>query len=306
MKKITNDVKIIIGVTFREFNGSENEKIQRLFIESIKNQNYSNWRMVVTIFNERFVQQEIEKYAIDAIFHMNGPVSGYKFSLTDVLLNAIYESNKEENTIIIWTTCDVILQPNFFEQIIAHSSKNFFAISHPHITYSSINDLGSANYIPASLGSGMDMMIMDGEVFRHDRNVEIIKKYKYINWGIFEHFLVGLAQLNNGKRINLFGICNISKVENDRKVGAETNDWLLNCWRINKVTLDRFISDHKLTDDIFNLTYCHMQFQVEKNKLWHFVKFAGDYLEYLKGLVRRRVVQRLPNNIKNVIKKAIR
>lgn len=294
--------KIFIGVTFREFNGSENEKIQRLFIESLKRQTYTNWQLVVTIFNEKFVEQEIRKYGIKAVFY-NESVANCKFSLSDVLINTIAESNKEQSSIILWTTCDVIFQSDFFEKIVKYSSDNFFAISHPHITYPSISSLNSDSYIPASLDSGMDLMIMDGRIFRNEENVTIIKKYRFVDWGVFEHFLVGLGLINGGAMINLFGISNISKVENDRKIGAETNAWLMSCWQRNKVPFERFLQDYKLSNKLFNLTYCHMQFSIVHNKAAYYSQFVQDYSKYFIKFIRGLIVKLIPIKLKNIIKK---
>lgn len=298
-------IKILIGVTFREFNGSENEKIQRLFIESIKNQTYSNWRMVVTVFNEEFVKQEIEKYVIDTVFYRNGPVSGYKFSLTDVLLNTITESATEEQAIILWTTCDVIYESTFFEQIVANFSQNVFAICHPHITYRSTVDLNNdVNQIPTSINSGMDVMIMDAEIFRSAGNLKIIQEYRFIDWGVFEHFLVGLALLVHAKRINLFGVCNLFKIENDREVGEETNNWLVNCWENNYIPFNRFVSGYKLPAQLTNLVYCNMQFSIIRNKPAYYSMFARDYFKYFGGRIKRKIIAMIPKSVRKRIKAA--
>ena len=36
--------KILIATTFRNFNGSENDKIQRMFLNSLVNQSYKNFK----------------------------------------------------------------------------------------------------------------------------------------------------------------------------------------------------------------------------------------------------------------------
>ena len=52
---------IFIGVTFRDFIGSENDHIQRLFLGGIQKQTYRNWKLVVTIFNEKNDRHELEQ-----------------------------------------------------------------------------------------------------------------------------------------------------------------------------------------------------------------------------------------------------
>jgi hypothetical protein len=289
----TAPVKVIVAVTFREFNGSENEKIQRLFIESIRNQTYSHWRMIVSVFNERLVADEIGKYDFDSVVYQSGPANGYRFSLTDVLLNGIQEAVTEERAIVLWTTCDVIFPADFFEQIVANATPGFFAVSHPHVTYASRAKLGSEDYHPASINSGMDIVIMDSAPFRVPENLDLVRRYRYVDWGIFEHFLVGVAKVIGGRRINLFPVAKIAKIENDREVGAETTAWLLKCWERNKVVLERFIDDFGLSRQLLNLTYCHMQFELLGSRRAHYLSFGKDYYRYFTHRLREVVASRV-------------
>ena len=302
---MTDKIQILVGVTFRDFSGTDNDKIQKLFLESINNQTYVDWKLVVTVFNEKFVQQEVDKIVSNAVYYDNGPIDGHKFSLTDVLANTINESKKVDMSVILWTTCDVIFEPNFFQKITDNYSKNFFAVSHPHITFSSIDDLGSNNYITSSINTGMDLIIMDGEIFKSAENFKIICKYKFYDWGIFEHFLVGFSQLFQSQKINLFGISNISKIENDRVVNNETNTWLLNCWLKNKVVLDRFISEYKLSRHLDNLTYCHSQFRLLTCRYRHTAIFYRDYLRYYREILKSALLPCMPLILKKIVKKAI-
>lgn len=299
------DATILIGVTFRDFNGSANEAIQRLFLQSINDQTYRNWKLVVTIFNEKHVQEEIEKCAMNAVFYTTGPVTEHRFSLTEVLLNTISESRREHNSIVLWTTCDILYQPDFFQKLIENYSENLFAISHPHITYNSIDDLGTNNCVAASINTGMDLIAMAGAIFASDEVVELVKKYKHYDWGIFEHFLVGLSQVVSGHNINLYGVSNISKIENDRQVNNETSLWLQNCWERNKVVLDQFISDYDLSKNLLNLTYCHMQFRILTNRYAHMLTFFKDYYDYYYGLAKSAVRPYVPVTLKNAIKKVL-
>lgn len=300
------DIIILIGVTFRDFDASVNDYIQRLFLESIKHQTYTNWKLVVTIFNELNVRPVINNYNMNTVFYLEGPVADYKYSLTDVLLNTITESNKEDKSVIIWTTCDIILEPDFFQNIIDIYTDNLFAISHPHSLYASIDDLGTDKYITKSINTGIDLIIMGSGIFKSDKNLNIIRNYKYYDWGVFEHFLVGVSQLNDGEKINLYGITNISKIINDRRVNNETDGWLLKCKRKNKTVLDAFIGDYKLSKSLSNLTYCHMQFRILSNKYLHFVNFRRDYFKYYFKTIKSTITPYLPVYLKNIIKKKVK
>jgi hypothetical protein len=47
------NLKIIVCTTFRDFTGSENDDIQRLFLSSLDFQSYKNFELVVTLFGEK-------------------------------------------------------------------------------------------------------------------------------------------------------------------------------------------------------------------------------------------------------------
>ncbi len=53
--------EIIICVTFREFDGSTNDLIQRRFLDSLSQQTYRNFRLVVTNFREKNVAGDLER-----------------------------------------------------------------------------------------------------------------------------------------------------------------------------------------------------------------------------------------------------
>lgn len=280
---------IVVAVTFRDFTGSQNDAIQRLFLESIKAQSYPNWKLVVTLFGEKNVRREVEACGINATYRENPPVGDYRFCLTDVLLNSVEESRDLPCAVILWTTCDVIYRPDFFQTIADQYQPRLFAVSHPHVTYSSIEDLGTGRSIAGSIDSGMDLAIMDAALLRDPHYLDIITRYRFVDWGIFEHFLVGLGLLAGGPMLNLYRLSSIAKIENDRKPGNETQAWLLKCWKINEAVFRQFLEHHRLPAQLMHLTYCHLQFRVLGGGWSHFREFAGDYLRFFRSKLTRRL-----------------
>ena len=297
--------KIFITTTFREFNGSKNEQIQRLFIESLKRQTYKNWEMVITIFNEQKVEKEIKKYNIPCRFYYNSSV-GYRFSLTDVLLNCIDYIEALKEGIIIWTTCDIILEEDFFMNIIKNYSKGFFGTLHPHLIYKGINSYNSRNFQKPSINSGIDMLFTDSSLFLKDDVKKLIKNYKFIDWGLFEHFMVGVGVVFSKKMINLYMLNKLHKIINDRQVGNETNEYLVKSWNRNKLVLDNFIKDYKSNSLLFDLVYCHKQFEIVGDKLSYYKEFVLDFLRYYQRNIRKKVFLLIPKGIKKILKKVIK
>src|SRR5262245_3842408 len=107
------DRKIVIATTFRDFVGNDNDRVQMLFLESLKNQTYKNWELAVTVFNEKNVEATLRKEEIPFTLHNSPPDGSYRYSHTDVLLNAIKSQPSNEETILLWTTADVIYEPSF-------------------------------------------------------------------------------------------------------------------------------------------------------------------------------------------------
>jgi hypothetical protein len=187
--------RVIVCTTFRDFNGTENDRIQKLFIESMIKQTYSNWILVVTIFNEKYVEQVLREYKIPIKIYNIGPTQ-YKYSLTEVLINGIDSIEGEGKDVIIWTTCDVIFEETFFENIVKNFREGMCGTSHPHLIYKNIDEYNKNEFIRPDPRYGIDTVLFDADIFiNNHRAFQSIKSYKFIGWGLFEHFLVGIGRL---------------------------------------------------------------------------------------------------------------
>lgn len=297
---------IYLGVTFREFNGSRNDDIQRAFLKSLERQQYNAIKVVVTTFGERHVRRELAGYKLNFVFYEQPEPSGYRFSLSDVLENAVKEAKQDPEGVVAWTTCDVVLDDDFFVTVMQNYSRNFVATCHPHTVRAGLeHDAVNKGEFSASPNSGMDLIVMDGALFDSRENMQIISEYKFRDWGIFEHFLVGLALLNKGKRINVYGMTRIYKIKNDRLPGSETRDWLQMCWERNRIVLNDFMRSFGLQRDLLNLTYLHMQFRPVAGKRAMWRRFYADYLGFFGGRAKRKLLQVPPASLKALIKRIV-
>ena len=179
--------KIIITATFRDFNGNSNDKIQRLFLKSIKNQTNQNYLLAVTLFGEKNVTNVLTEEKIPFIT-FQGDAGEHRYSLTQVLLNGIKAAKENKDSIILWTTCDVIFDPDFFEKIVAKTKSRTCGTSYPHLTYPSVDDYkGKRN--GHLLWYGIDSIFYSSDVFTEPAAEEALKKYPSEGWGHGDFFL---------------------------------------------------------------------------------------------------------------------
>jgi hypothetical protein len=279
--------RIFVCTTFRSFDGSRNDQIQRYFLESLRRQTYDNWELVVTIFREQNVEQTLHELDIpySAIYTDPGE---FKFSLTDVLLNGIDRARDlgPNSAVLLWSTCDVVLPPAFFETIDRHFSPGIAGTSHPHVESQSLEEFesGTALYsYPHGLLSlrghteGIDLLYFDADIFLAGGGERLVREYRFVDWGLFEHFLVGLAVLCAQRRVNLWSYGAIGKIANDREPGNETIEWLRRCWDRNYVPIKRFIDETAANEQILSLHYCHKQFALLAKPSYYrrFIMFHG-------------------------------
>jgi hypothetical protein len=215
--------KIIICTTFRDFNGSENDDIQLLFLKSIMEQTYNNYLVVATIFGEKNVESALnQSVAKEKLLIYKSELKDYKYSLTEVVLNGIDAARKFDDSIVIWTTCDVIFEKDFFQNIRNVYRDKLCGIIHPNIGYATLSDYYNQIKIIRGLNDGIDTMFFATNFFT-DTVYDKIMKYKFYNWGIFEVFLVGLSRQFSRNRFNLYGLNKLHKIYNDRVVLNEDN-----------------------------------------------------------------------------------
>jgi hypothetical protein len=252
-----NNPRIIICTTFRDFKGTKNDDIQRSFLKSIKRQNYKNFELVVSLFGEMEVENELRKFDFKSFFYRNNSCK-YRYSLSEVVLNAINyaEKNYTDNYIILWTTCDIILEDNFFYNIAKNYRVNIIGTSHPHISYSSIEDYKKNKFLSKKkLFSGFDLIYFDKYFLKNKGIIDSLNENIYNNWGVFEHFLISLSELSfRSKKINIYEVAKIHKIENDRGITDEPNYFLINSHKQNSLTFKKFLKKNNISEFYFIVT----------------------------------------------------
>ena len=104
--------RLVVCTTFRSFNGSPNDRIQREFLRAVAAQTYPDWELAVTIFGETGVEDALRTAEVPFTVFEGSP-GDYRFSLTEVLSNGVAhaDSTGHGSSIVLWTTCDVVFPP---------------------------------------------------------------------------------------------------------------------------------------------------------------------------------------------------
>lgn len=295
--------KIVVCTTLRDFNGTENDKIQKLFLKSIEDQTFKNFELIVTLYSEKNVEKEINKYSFVSKFYAEKAES-CRYSLTPVLLNAVNEL-KEDNGIILWTTCDIVFEKDFFENIVSHTPPNTIGTSHPHIITCMNNGQFERlkQHGRRRLYSGFDLVFFDGAIFKEKPILDILSKYVFKDWGVFEHFLIALNEvLNDVNMVNLYEISKIKKIENDREITNESRRFFIESHARNSAVFDEFLYDYSLSKKYYDLAYCHFKFDVIRSAVKHYLYFYIDIVMYLKRRIIGVASRVLPVTIKEMVK----
>ena len=129
--------QIVVCVTFREFDGGPNDRIQRLFLDSIAQQTYSNFFLCVTNFREKKVRAVLEEYEIP--FTFDQAQVDTKISLTCILEHGIRKL-QPGNSILMYTNADHIYPAHFLETVAREFEPGCAGTSYPQIVYNTVSD----------------------------------------------------------------------------------------------------------------------------------------------------------------------
>lgn len=296
---------VYVATTFREFDGSENDRIQRLFLDRLSSERYCKLKLKVTTFGEKSVSKVLQGYNVDCDITEEAPFD-CRFSLTQVLSNAINNQNFENEDLVIWTTCDVIFSDDFFlKASIANNAakSNISIISHPHLIYRDTESLDKGIYEINGPADGIDFVGFSGAKINKQFKQDIADNF-FSDWGVFEHFLVAVAVKNNFKRINLYEQAPAKKICNDREVNNEDEQYFRISLNKNWPVFNRFLVQSSLSREFYSLVYCNLLYDLPTilSGFRYRLKFSISYVAYFKALARGYLVSYLPPSTKKRLK----
>ena len=264
---------IVVCTTFRSFDGSPNDRIQREFLRSLAAQDHSGWELVVTRFGETGVDEALRDAGVPFVL-VDAERGDYKFSLTDVVLNGLARTDQrgDGSTVILWTTCDVIFPPNLFGDVVRRLRPGDAGTSHPHSIARSLEEYAAGSISLAyphgrwsdeSVDEGIDFVYFDADLLASGTQARsALEEYRFVDWGLFEHFLTGIAELYAARRLNLWAVAPVVKIANDRVASAETEAYFDRSWNRNYEPMRRFLDEHALADDLLRLHDCHSRYEL--------------------------------------------
>ncbi len=277
--------KIIVCTTFREFKKTENDKIQLLFLESIQKQKYSNYLLVVTTFGEKNVKPILEEKFGNKVIVIDEELEKYRYSLTMVVLNGIKIAEKYKESILIWCTCDIILKTDYFSIINKIYKKDIVGTTHPNLIAKTVGDFKNKKFTMATLGQGFDLLFFATELLKQEKIVDIIQKYYFYEWGVFEHFLIGIALMYSDNLVNLVNYSDIVKIENDREANHESKIFFQECRERNMRPFLKCIREMNMPRRVKDLKYCHSKFKI--------LKITPKWIIYVIKLKMNEVIKKL-------------
>lgn len=279
-------VKIILCTTFRDFKGTENDEIQYRFLDGIRQQTYQNYQVVTTTFGEKKVKNIVDAYLKEKSIVKNIDIDPqYRFSLTDVVLNGIEVAETcFDDCILVWCTCDILLEPNFFQILVNHYKRGFAGIVHPNIIYKSLDDLENDKGKFGPVDMGIDLLFFDGAIFKTEGKNDI-EKYRFYEWGVFELFLAAVSKMYASQLINLFCISKVRKIVNNRKLTNESKEYFNRCLKMNNPIQKRYCIDKGLDPNIWcELFKIHKQYEMlDTGYVYFLLRIKGEL--YFCGLM---------------------
>ena len=129
--------EILVTVTMRDFKGKGTDDIQKLFLRSIAHQTYQNYKLVVTLYGEKNVENVLIE---EKIKHICIPtkITDNTLSFTEIVSNAFQFLQKGKH-IILYTNADNVFDKNYFQEIINNFSSGVGGTSYPPLHYYSID-----------------------------------------------------------------------------------------------------------------------------------------------------------------------
>lgn len=293
--------KILICTTFREFNGNSNDKIQRLFLSTLKRQTYQNYLVVATTFGEKNVESALREEKVPHVIFA-GDAGEYRFSSTQVMENGISLIDKSKSYIIIWTTCDDLLEDRFFERIVNTMTPFSCCTSLPHIVYRNIEDYKKKK-IGGRIYGGIDLICFDGDVFLNSEARSAIRDYPNKGWGLFEYFLSGIGRVFCQRMYNAWP-AQIEAIRNDRKANNETLSYFDSSTTYNKKKYVDFIRKYSLKGDVYSSILCYKT-SFRYVKVWSMIFIMVTIYRIQGAFFKSRLFRSISPGVKKIFRKII-
>lgn len=280
--------RIVVSTTFRDFDGSLNDRMQIKFLYSLKRQSFQDFVLVVTIFHEKKVEKVARKILGDKVVIIND-IGGknYKFSLSKTFMNGVDYGLENHAQILVDCSSDIVLQENFLETVIKRTGKLTAGISHPNI-FREIKKGGKTNYSYGRLNMGIDIRFYSLDLFQNSHIYNILNRYPSYDYGAgIERILCGMAIKYAKERCNIFMESKVLKEENSRERpdGTET-EFIQEGVKRNVPVTERFIRSEKIPQKYMYLLEMNRAYRVTKSAWIYKLLFGKEIIDFYFGRLK--------------------
>lgn len=299
--------QILVAVTFREFNGDVNSRIQRTFLDAIKKQTYTSYKLIVTNFREKFVKRELERSGLSFEFHQSKKERCWH-SYTEIIANTFSHLERSKH-IILWTNADNIFEQNFFEEIINNFEPNSGGTSYPHLTYFSLEDFKNGYMTDTYHGNPIksfyqldptlfvpDAIYIDGDIMLDPANQKLFLKYEITGiWpGVAQTLMFAFFAPKLKNLIYKSKIANIQNVrmlnqtvrskkpenqEKEKKIVSERAKKLQPEWDSNTLIMMKFCEERGIPERYWKVTFLTRRITNKKFLQHREYKIVGTFYQ---------------------------
>lgn len=274
--------QIIISTTFRDFDGSSNDKMQMRFLYSLKRQTFQDFVLVATIFGEKKVEKIVKKILGEKseIIQDTGSEQ-YQFSLSKTFMNGVDYGLENHARILVDCSSDIVLQKNFLDVVNNRIKSHTAGISHPNI-FREITKNGEITYAYGSVHRGIDVRFYALDLFQDEHIYGIFNEFPSYDYGAgIETILCGIAIKYAQKRYNIFMESKVIKEENIRngRIGIRTKFMREGAMRNIPVT-ERFMQSEKIPQKYMSLLEMNQAYKITKWRWFYFMLVGREIVEF--------------------------
>jgi hypothetical protein len=265
---------LVIACSFRSFTKTNNDLIQRKFIESLKFQN-TPVHLVVTQFGEFGVEEELKE-----ISHTYIDMGKIGWSHSKVFSNA---QEKFPTNNIVWCTVDIEFPKEMANVVQNALTTRDFCTSWPYLWRDSVEQVATINTV-----GGLDFIAISRNITKHC--ADNCEKYKNVYWGLFECQLTAYASTGSNKfrGRNLYNKIKIIKTTNLKEAIQPANYILRAQFNENLKKWNPWLQERKLRQAWVSFNWCMLHYSRTPIRLNIFL-IAGLMVE-LKSRIRKYLI----------------
>ena len=193
---INTEKRIVISTSLKNFGDNENSRIQHLFLDSLEKQKYSNFEVVICLFNQPEIKEHVKKYKFKKTFiecelPKESKVIGATYSFFSWISDSMNYAVNSSGEIYVFSFADYIFENNFLDVLNKEITNNVLAISYP-IIKRKFSDLGTSlqydikykKYIKNEFYLNPNIFVnenffLDINLLRKEENKLIFNKYNF-------------------------------------------------------------------------------------------------------------------------------